>query len=169
MHDFQAILRHILAQYTLPLDGYHGPVHWARVQCNGLKVAEVTGADPEIVKLFALFHDSCRWNEGYDPQHGERGGNLARTLRGKLVHLDDARFGLFYEACRLHTDGYTQADVSIQACWDADRLDLGRVGTRPNPRYLCSAVACELIPWAHERAEGDVLPREVLEEWGLKE
>jgi len=27
MHDYQAILRHILAQYTLPLDGFHGPVH----------------------------------------------------------------------------------------------------------------------------------------------
>lgn len=168
MHDYAAILQHVLKQYTLPIDGFHGPMHWARVQSNGLRVAAITGADPEIVKLFALFHDSCRWGEGHDPQHGERGGNLARFLRGTLVHLDDDRFALLYEACRLHTNGQTQADVSIQACWDADRLDLGRVGTRPNPRYLCSTAACQLIPWAHTRAIERAQPKEVLNEWGLK-
>jgi uncharacterized protein len=32
-------------------------------------------------------------------------------------------------------------DVTIQTCWDADRLDLGRVGTKPNPTYLGTAAA----------------------------
>ena len=68
--------------------------HWARVWTNGFKVAEVNGADQEIVKLFALFHDSRRVNEYTDPGHGERGGNFARELRGTLVHLDDDRFEL---------------------------------------------------------------------------
>ena len=35
------------------------------------------------------------------------------------------------EACRLHTNGQREADVTIQTCWDADRLDLLRVGTHP--------------------------------------
>ena len=26
-------------------------------------------------------------------------------------------------------------------CWDADRLDLARVGIVPNPKYLCAAYA----------------------------
>ena len=33
------------------------------------------------------------------------------------------------------------ADITVQTCWDADRLDLGRVGIRPDPRRLCTAAA----------------------------
>ena len=37
--------------------------------------------------------------------------------------------------------GRLSRDVTIQACWDADRLDLGRVGERPNPTYLGTKAA----------------------------
>ncbi|MFM7531655.1 MAG: hypothetical protein ACKO5J_04035, partial [Rubrivivax sp.] len=40
-----------------------------------------------------------------------------------------------------HSSGLTEADVTVQTCWDADRLDLGRVGIRPSPRYLCTPAA----------------------------
>ena len=52
------------------------------------------------------------------------------------------------------TDGGTEADVTVQTCWDADRLDLGRVGIRPHPRYLCTPAArsAEVIEWAHARS-----------------
>tara|TARA_B100000315_G_scaffold79959_1_gene73252 strand:- start:616 stop:768 length:153 start_codon:yes stop_codon:yes gene_type:complete len=30
------------------------------------------------------------------------------------------------------------SDITIATCWDADRLDLGRVGADPNPKYLFS-------------------------------
>jgi len=123
MHDYSAILRHILAGYSLSPHGPHGVLHWARVHVNGVKVAEAAGADVEVVRLFALFHDSRRWNDGYDPQHGLRGGELARSLRGELVHLDNRQFDLLYDACLLHTEGHTTGDVTVQACWDADRLD----------------------------------------------
>ena len=33
---------------------------------------------------------------------------------------------------------------TIQSCWDADRLDLGRVGIIPSPKFL-SAEASQLI------------------------
>ena len=45
------------------------------------------------------------------------------------------------EAMRLHSDGHTDGDAALQACWDADRLDLGRVGIRPQPARLCTPVA----------------------------
>ena len=98
---------------------------------NGLRIAEANGADREVVTLFALFHDSRRVNEDQDDGHGLRGGELARSLRGQLVHLDDDRFDLLFEACRLHTEGHTVGDRTLLACWDADRLDLGRVGITP--------------------------------------
>jgi uncharacterized protein len=87
-------------------------------------------------------------------------------LRGSLVQLDDARFELLYEACRLHTDGFTEGDPTLQACWDADRLDLGRVGIMPKPHRLCTDAASGLIPWSHARAVSDHRPAAVLEAWG---
>jgi uncharacterized protein len=161
------IIGAVLKGYALPVRGMHGVVHWARVLENGLKLAEETGADPEIVTLFALFHDSRRINENRDPGHGLCGGELARSLRGDLVHLDDARFDLLHEACRFHTDGLDHQNVTIQVCWDADRLDLGRVGIRPCPERLCTDAARALIPWAHGRALRDEVPATVSTVWCL--
>jgi len=165
-HDPAAILRAILPGYALPLRGAHGVAHWARVTEIGLRLAELTGADAEVVALFALFHDARRVNEFDDPGHGLRGAELARTLRGSLVHLDDERFDLLHEACRRHTDGQSSKQSTIQACWDADRLDLGRVGIVPRPERLGSAAARSLLPWAHGRAIHGYEPPMVLGEWG---
>jgi len=165
---YTAVLIHeILEDYALPVRGDHGVVHWARVLENGLRLAEATGASVEVVTLFALFHDSRRVNEGHDPRHGLRGANFARSLRGTLIQLDDRDFELLYEACRLHTDGLTEGDVTLQACWDADRLDLGRVGITPLPHLLCSDAARELLEWADRRACVGYEPEIVVEEWGL--
>ena len=167
MHDSAAILREILAGYQLMVRGDHGVVHWARVLENGLQLATTTGADVEVVTLFALFHDSRRVNEYHDDGHGQRGGDLARSLRGRLVHLDDARFELLYEACRLHTDGHTTGDPTLLTCWDADRLDLGRVGIIPERRRLATDAARKLLHWAHPRATSNYQPTDVLAKWGL--
>jgi uncharacterized protein len=56
MHDFPAIVAAILDSYALPVRGDHGIVHWARVMENGLRIAQATGADHEVVRLFGLFH-----------------------------------------------------------------------------------------------------------------
>ncbi len=167
MHDLKAIMATILDAYRLPERGYHGVTHWARVLVNGLRVAAATGADREVVTLFAVFHDARRRNESDDPGHGLRGAEFARYLRGSLVHLDDTRFELLYEACRLHTDGLTTGDPTLLACWDADRLDLGRVGIRPEPIRLCTDAAREILDWAHRRAEKDFEPADILSSWGI--
>jgi uncharacterized protein len=162
------LIRDILEDYALPVHGFHGVVHWARVLENGLRLAEATGANAEVVTLFALFHDSRRLSDGDDPRHGLRGADFAESLRGSLIHLDDRDFELLYEACRLHTDGLTDGDVTMQACWDADRLDLGRVGITPLPHLLCSDAARGLLNWADGRASLGYEPEIVVNEWGLK-
>ena len=55
----------------------------------------------------------------------------------------------------------------MQTCWDADRLDLGRVGIVPNPRYLCTPAAKSpaVIDWAHLRSVGGHEPGFVTAEW----
>jgi len=58
------------------------------------------------------------------------------------------------EALKYHSDGYTEADITVQVCWDADRLDLGRVGIKPAPHRLCTASAksVDVLEAAYERS-----------------
>jgi HD superfamily phosphohydrolase YqeK len=55
------LIQAIRKQYALSWLGIRGAIHWARVMENGLRLAESTRADLEIVKLLAVFHDACRW------------------------------------------------------------------------------------------------------------
>ena len=158
---FSAVLR----GYPLSAHGDHGITHWARVHENGMRLADAIDADREVVALFALFHDSRRVDEFEDDGHGLRGAELARSLRGTLVHLDDVRFELLYEACRLHSDGHMTGEPTLLACWDADRLDLGRVGSTPDPRRLATDAARGMVGWAHRRAVERHAPRYVLAAW----
>jgi uncharacterized protein len=142
-------------KFRIDWDGLHGGKHMGRVLENGLRVADLSGANSEIVSLFAYFHDAKRFNNAVDPEHGKRGAEFAKTLRGSLVTLKDSDFELLLYACERHTDGLTEADVTVQACWDADRLDLGRIGLRPNPDFLCTTAAKgpEIIEWAYRRSQ----------------
>jgi len=117
-------------------------------------LAPLTGANLTVVELFAVFHDSCRLNEGHDPEHGLHGAKFATDMRGKWFDISDGEMELLFHACRHHSDGATKADVTVQTCWDSDRLDLGRVGTTPKPEYLCTEAAksSEILNWAHNRA-----------------
>ncbi|MCS7000223.1 MAG: hypothetical protein NZ481_05020 [Candidatus Kapabacteria bacterium] len=128
--------------------------YWQRVHENGLFLAERTGANLRIVELFAYLHDACRWNEGDDPDHGKRAGELVRKLVGTYFTLSPEETELLVYACTWHAHGLTEADVTVQTCWDADRLDLGRVGIYPNPRFLCTDVARDrkTIQWAFARS-----------------
>jgi uncharacterized protein len=163
------LVQSILDQYTLPWGGTHGVSHWARVLENGLILAELTGAKVEVVQLFAIFHDSRRINEHRDPGHGLRGGDLALALRGQLFELPDEDFQLLHTACAHHTDGLIEGDVTVQTCWDADRLDLGRSGIRPRAKRLCTAAARdpELMRWADERSCTRLVPTLVSSDWEI--
>jgi uncharacterized protein len=138
--------------FALDWGGIHGAPHWARVRLNGLRLARHTGASAAVVEYFALLHDCRRQNDGRDPEHGRRGADLAFSLRGSLVLLSDADFDRLHYACVHHSRGLLEADVTVQTCWDADRLDLGRVGIRPNPARLCTPAA----------RSGDILERAYL-------
>ena len=161
------LIRRIRDQYALSWRGTHGVTHWARVLENGLRLAGLTGARPHVVALFAVFHDSRRFNESWDPHHGRRGAALAATLHGSAFPMPDEDFALLELACERHTDGLTEADVTVQTCWDADRLDLGRVGIKPKRHRLCmpAARAPEIFQWAYDRSIVRHEPDFVLRAW----
>lgn len=168
MLNLKPIVHAILEEYALPREGTHGVAHWARVLENGLRLAEETQANIEVVQLFAVFHDSRRVNEIIDDRHGQRGADLAASFWNRWFTLSDHEFDLLYAACAGHTDGETDADITIQTCWDADRLDLGRVRICPDPRKLCTLAAKrpEVLKWADGRACFQVVPELVVEDWG---
>lgn len=163
------LVQQILGAYQLPVLGIHGVIHWARVLENGLRLAESTGADVEVVRLFALFHDSRRVNEGHDREHGLRGAEFAEELRGRHFDVSEEQFKLLQRACLGHTTERTHPDVTIQTCWDADRLDLGRVGIVPDPRRLCTEAARDRknLLWADGRAGMHVVPDFVSKLWKI--
>lgn len=154
--DIDRIIVRARDRFELDHDGIHGIKHWRRVKENGLKLAEKTGADALVVELFAYLHDCCRESDGYDDGHGVRAAEFAGTLRGEELLITDSQFELLTEACRLHTCGKTKGDITVMTCWDADRLDLPRVGTIPRAELLCTEHAKErsVIEWAMRRAWG---------------
>jgi uncharacterized protein len=137
----QAFVEHCCRAYKMDHNGFHGFDHWMRVLHNGRLLANAENANLKVVELFCLLHDARRLNEDEDPLHGRRAANFAQTLRGVWFDVSGDEMDLLSEALTYHSDGYTVGDITVKVCWDADRLDLGRVGIRPAPERLCTDTA----------------------------
>ena len=101
-------------------------------------------ADGENVRLFALFHDSCRHDEYADTGHGPRGAQLAIDFRlFHLLKIPNIQYpiSLLHSSCRIHNGAPPQSNPTLAVCLDADRLDLGRVGITPDPLRLSTFAA----------------------------
>jgi uncharacterized protein len=142
--NFDAVWEYVIKAFQCGRDSIHGPDHWRRVERNALKIASSNGAIVSVVRLFAVFHDSRRENDSFDLEHGKRGARYAASLRGTLFDLGDSHFDMLQYACTWHTHGQLSKDPTIGACWDADRLDLTRIGLRPEPRFMSTAVGRSL-------------------------
>ena len=151
------LLQLLRGHFAIDWHGAHGVSHWARVRAIGLRLAARTGARPRVVELFAFVHDACRRDEGIDRGHGRRSAAwIQRPEVRAVLGLDDTDLALLVRACEGHSEGGTVEDVTVCTCWDADRLDLGRVGIRPQARYLCTDAARdpEMMRWAWRRSVG---------------
>ena len=58
--------------------------------------------------------------------------------------LPDKAFDQLTYACRWHTKRRLSEDLTIAICWDADRLDLTRIGATVNPYFLNTPQAREI-------------------------
>lgn len=153
------LIAEIKKNYSLKWMGIHGISHWHRVYQNGVMLSEQSGVNPNVVSLFSIFHDSQRNNENWDKNYGKRGAELAIKLRG-MIPLNDAEFDLLTTACELHTNTLGHHNVTVKACMDADRQDLGRVGKYPNHKLLCTPLAKQkkIIEEAYKRSLVHELP-----------
>jgi len=148
--------RLLRSEFRLDWQGIHGIPHWSRVLRHGRYLASRTKAVVGVVELFAVLHDVKREHDGFDPEHGERAAEFADWLcRRALIQLPSAEQALLFYALQHHSDGHLDADVTVQVCWDADRLDLGRVGVCPCASRLCTEPARDpayihaAVEWAH--------------------
>ncbi len=142
--DFPALEQIVCSQFQGDIQSIHGLHHWRRVERHGIWLSARTGADVMVVRLFAWFHDSRRFNDFTDQGHGGRGADYAAELRGKVFGLEDEAFAQLWSACQGHTDELHSPDPTIGTCWDSDRLDLGRVGILPSSDYMSTDFAKEV-------------------------
>ena len=141
----QEFVDFLIGQCPLGNSPIHGLKHWTNVLENGRKLATQTGANFKVVELFSVLHDARRQNENHDPEHGHRAATLARECNGRWFDLNDVEMQDLDDACYYHADGFTKHTITVMTCWDSDRLDLGRVGIKPDTKYLCTDAAKELV------------------------
>ncbi len=135
------LIQLIKQTFVLDWHGVHGVSHWARVRVNGLLMAQENGADQRVIELFAFLHDVKREADFGDPLHGERAADFIAQLPEQLLGISTQQKQLLMLACRDHSKGFVDGDITVRTCWDADRLDLGRGGVRPDTAKLCTAIA----------------------------
>jgi len=138
-----ALVDHVLALSWRRETHLHGEEHWHAVTATGLDLAvDEPGADPELLFLFGLLHDTRRQSDGRDREHGPRAAAFAVELHAAGVFaLEAGRLELLRFALERHAFGEVSDDPRIGACWDADRLHLPRVGFAVDPDLLSTATA----------------------------
>ena len=128
-----------------PTSKVHGLIHWMRVARFGDLLTRYQSArygadiDAEVVQWFAFIHDCRRKNDEYDTYHGPAAAEYVDVLRSTYLRdLSDEQVAKLKQACRLHTTSHRTGDLTIDTCFDSDRLDLTRVGITPDPKRMAT-------------------------------
>lgn len=151
------IIKSIINACAFDLNGIHGYKHWFRVLSNGLIIADQEDVDLDVIIAFSILHDAFRKNDGADPYHGEVAARAIDDFLYKNLNLDKRQIQVLCFACKYHSNGYVVGNLdkkqygienfndkelnTVGACWDADRLDLARVGIYPYKDYLSTNAA----------------------------
>lgn len=123
----------------------HGVEHWDRVARFGRMLYQ-EGVDMNVVLAFAYLHDSERKDNAEDIEHGKRASLLINKIREtELRTLSDEQIVKLKRACELHTTEHRTGDLTIGTCFDADRMDLLRVGIMPAPKRMATKRGAELV------------------------
>jgi len=130
------VLEYVLAHATADVASIHGLSHWRRVERYGRLPAVREGCDPLTVVLFAYPHDFLRENDGSDPRHGPRAADFIER------HWADVGAAV---AADLLGELAFAPSREVALCWDADRLDLPRVGIEPALEYFHTDAAKAIV------------------------
>lgn len=143
--DIERIRNFCAEQWPKRLGKSHGVDHWDRVAKFG-ELLYQEGADIDVIMAFAYLHDSQRENNNEDYEHGPKAAKFIDTIRVSLLSaLNDEQIAKLKRACELHTIQDRTGDITIDICFDADRMDLLRVGIKPLPDRMASKKGAELV------------------------
>ena len=93
----------------------------------------------DVLLAFAYLHDAERKDNAEDIEHGKRASELIDRIRDiELNTLSDEQIEKLKRACELHTTEPWTGDITIDTCFDADRMDLLRVGIMPSPGRMAN-------------------------------
>jgi uncharacterized protein len=89
-----------------------------------------------------MLHDCCRENEYEDQEHGRKAGKFSQLDKVRVAcqpfyFVEDDWNILFLAISEHNVYHKTSTDPTIGVCWDADRLDLWRVG-------LTKGILCQM-------------------------
>lgn len=141
----KALLQKIIGECLLDdvYEDLHGISHWTHVATLGKYLSKQIG-DNVVTTLFAYLHDCKRLPNGNGNwEHGQRAGKFAQELfLNGLLSISESQLDQLIFACQHHNNHLIDTDdVTIQACWDADRLDLWRIGAIPDINFLHTDIA----------------------------
>ena len=138
----EELLKVIRNEFVLDWHGCHGISHWLRVRRNGLALCREIGGNVKLIEMFAMIHDCRRHDEGEDILHGKRATSFIERVSRMLAGiLSSDEIHKLKSACEYHTTEVKSDDPNIRICWDADRLDIGRVGKDIDIRFLNTSPA----------------------------
>lgn len=131
-NSFFTFLKQHSTSYTSHL---HGISHWQRVESYGRYLAKFSQADTAVTSYFAYLHDAMRENDNKDHEHGSRAAEFILE-NSTMIDLNEQQLETLVFACKHHTKGRETDNPTIATCWDADRLDMTRIGIEPKSKYL---------------------------------
>lgn len=121
----------------------HGIPHLRRVAVTAGRIAASIGEDIESAVVAGFLHDCARSDDAGGTRHAHDSAILAKKLLSMYYpHLDAAHL---CDAISRHADGKTTKDLLIGCVWDADRLDLRRLGIEVDPDLLCTSIARRIV------------------------
>ena len=147
--DYKTLRNYSISRWPVYMGVTHGKEHWDRVAKFGRMLYQ-EGADMDIIMAFAYLHDSERKDNAEDVEHGKRASKLIDTIRySHLRGLSDEQIKKLKRACELHSIEHKTGDITIDICFDADRMDLLRVGIAPLPERMATKRGAEIVSDLH--------------------
>lgn len=70
-----------------------------------------------------------------------------------MKELSDEQIAKLKRACELHTIQHRTGDMTIDICFDSDRLDLYRVGILPIPERMATKQGADFVSDSHKYLE----------------
>lgn len=161
-----------LRMHTFIDSDIHGERHWSHVNHLGMKLAALMKLNPvqkRCVEVFAWTHDLARRDDGSGNEHAINGAEyFSNELVTLFPDIDELQIEIITSAIKYHSDGvcseeafhmgcFEHIDIHsediikvIGCCWDADRLDLIRLGIAPTGKYMSSDHWEDLVPLAKQ-------------------